>query len=137
MVDAWRRVLYLPRLDELAHHPNLEIRCRALLAAPMSAVRFSMEETVLGALDDPEPRVKLAALTATARMHIHRALRQVEQASQSLDNQVSRLACLVLTSFGKEGNSILQSMVVTGDGRVGAWAAEALGQASAGAASEI
>ncbi len=137
MVDAWRRVLYLPRLDELARHANLEIRCRALLAVPMSAVRFGMEETVLSALDDPEPRVKLAALTATARMHIHRALRQVEQASQSLDNQVSRFACLVLTSFGKEGHSILQSMVVTGDGRVGAWAAEALGQSSAGLSPEV
>jgi hypothetical protein len=132
MVDAWRRVLYLPRLEELARHPNLEIRCRALLVAPLSAVRLGMEQTVVRALDDPHPRVKLAALTATARMHIHSALEQVAQASHSLDNQVSRVACRVLASFGKEGHSILRSMVVTGDGRIGAWAAEALGQATGG-----
>ena len=131
MVDAWRRVLHLPQLESLARHPNPEIRCRALRAAPMSSVRMGMEETVLGALNDPHPRVKLAALAATARMHIYVAMQQVEQAAHSLDNQVSRLACHVLTSFGKEGLAILQYLVVTADGRTGAWAAEALGQASA------
>ena len=49
-----------------------------------------------------------------------------------MDNQVSRLACLVLVSFGREGHSILQYIVVTADRRVGNWAAEALGQFSAG-----
>ena len=137
MVDAWRRLLYLPDLERLAHHPNPEIRCRALRAAPMSVLRSGMEETVVTALNDPHPRVKLAALTATARMHIFSAMQQVEQATHSLDNQVSRLACLVLTSFGKEGLSILQYLVVTADGRIGAWAAEALGQASAGPGLEV
>jgi hypothetical protein len=132
MVDAWRRVLHLPQLETLAHHPNPEIRSLALRAAPVSAVRGSMEQTILRAFEDPSPQVKLAALKATGRLQIRSSLHAVERASYSLDNQVSRLACLVLASFGRDGHSILQYIVVTGDRRVGNWAAEALGHLSAG-----
>ena len=132
MVDAWRRVLHLPQLEALAHHLNPEIRSRALSAAPMSAVRGSLEQTILGAFEDPSPQVKVAALKATARLRIRSSLQAVETASYSVDNQVSRLACLVLASFGRDGYSILQYIVVTADRRVGNWAAEALGQISAG-----
>jgi hypothetical protein len=132
MVDAWRRVLHLPELETLAHHPNPEIRSLALRAAPVSAVRGSLDQTILGAFEDPDPQVKLAALKAAARLQIRSSLHAVERASFSVDNQVSRLACLVLASFGRDGHSILQYIVVTGDRRVGNWAAEALGQLSAG-----
>ena len=131
MVDAWRRVLYLPQLETLAHHANPEIRGLALRAAPVSAVRGGMEQTILSAFDDPNPQVKLAALSATARLQLRSGLHAVERACSSLDNQVSRLACLVLASFGKDGLSILRYMVVAGDRRVGNWAAEALGNLSA------
>jgi hypothetical protein len=132
MVDAWRRVLHLPQLETLAHHPNPEIRSLALRAAPVSAVRGSIEQTILRAFEDPSPQVKLAALKATGRLQIRSSLHAVERASYSLDNQVSRLACFVLASFGRDGHSILQYIVVTGDRRVGNWAAEALGHLSAG-----
>ncbi len=132
MVDAWRRVLHLPQLETLARHPNPEIRSLALRAAPVSAVQGTMEQTILSAFEDPSSQVKLAALRAAARLQIRSSLHVVERASYSLDNQVSRLACLVLASFGNDGHSILQYIVLTGDRRVGNWAAEALGQFSAG-----
>jgi hypothetical protein len=134
MVDSWRRALYLPQLESLTRHPNPEIRSRALRAAPVSAVRGGMEQAVVGAIGDSHPQVKLAALTAAARMQIRGALQAVEQSAYSVDNAVSRLACLVLASFGKEGRWILEYMVITCDRRVGGWAAEALGQASLGKA---
>jgi hypothetical protein len=132
MLEGWRKVLHLPQIATLVEHENPEIRSRALRAAHLSAVRGGLEQSVLRAVDDTRPAVLAAGLVAAARMQVRSAFRGVEKAVNHIDRNVSRMACLTLATFGKDGQSMLEYFVVTGNRRVSGWAAEALTLARTG-----
>jgi hypothetical protein len=135
MIASWRRVLQLPSLPRLFHHSNAKIRSLAIEIAPLAAVRARLESYILGALEDPLPEVQMAALSSVASMRLPSALDAVRRTAYSTDDALSRQACLTLASFGRDGESFLEYLVVAGDQRVAGWAAEGLARLRLGRAS--
>ncbi len=132
MVHGWNRVLRLPAVVKLMAHSNPEIRSRALRLAPLIAVRRETAPSILDAMGDSDTRVQLAALASAARMRLDGAAKAVEACAHSPDDQISRMACLVLGSLGPEGHTVLESKILTADRRVAAWAAESLARVRIG-----
>jgi hypothetical protein len=132
MIESWQRVLSLPALSRLFQHANPEIRSHALRVAPLAEIRAALLPGIHTALEDPQMPVRSAALASAAKMRLHSALPAVQRAVHCGDDTVSRRACLVLASFGPEGHAALDHILLAGDRRIAAWAAEALGRARMG-----
>jgi hypothetical protein len=132
MVESWKRVLSLPALGRLFHHDNPKIRSRAIRVAPLAEIRAVLEPGIHAALEDPHAPVRSAALASAGKMRLHSALPAVKRAVHCGDDTVSRRACLVLAGFGPEGHATLDDIVIAGDRRIAAWAAEALSRARMG-----
>jgi HEAT repeat protein len=129
MVEAWGRALPVPQLTHLMRHPNAAVRARALRLAPLHPELYGLEELILGALEDPDAQVRLAALYSTERLRLKNAVPLLRQYTNSPDDELSRLAFRALAMVGPQGRIILENEILTGESRTASRAAESLAEA--------
>ncbi|MBK9166962.1 MAG: HEAT repeat domain-containing protein [Bryobacterales bacterium] len=130
LAESWRMALRLPFLAEMMQHPSPEVRARALRLAPLAAGGQDVEPYILAALDEDSELVKAAALSVTASLRAPSLLPLLERFATGDSGELARLACAALRGFGPEGVGILRKLLLYGDARSAARAAEALASGS-------
>jgi HEAT repeat protein len=118
--------LRLPFLAEMMQHPSQEVRARALRLAPLAAEGQDVEPYILAALEADSEVVQAAALSVTASLRTPSLLPLLERFATGDSGELARLACAALRGFGPDGAEILRRLLLYGDPRSAARAAEAL-----------
>jgi HEAT repeat protein len=123
-----RAVSALPRLTEYLHHPNRDVREKIIRI--FGEIGGSEQfPAVIGALNDPDPVVRLAAVQALRRLRGEGLVEALEDRCRDADANVRAESARTLGNLGeRKALSKLVDLLRDSNGFVRAAAAEALGK---------
>jgi HEAT repeat protein len=131
MIRACGRGLEIPNLHQLARHQDAAVRAAALRVIPYDLRRRSFEDTLLGALEDGDDGVRIAAIGALGDLGNEDAVPGLARCLRAASASVVVASAHALAALGPAGRRRLDATLLHGDGDAPAAALEALGRAGA------
>jgi hypothetical protein len=126
MAASWRTALRLPEWPALMSKPSPALRASALRLVPLNVAVQEVEPYIVEALEDEDVQVREAALIAVCQLRIGSTLPLLAYIAAGESGELARLACLALSRLGPEGVECLRTILLEGDPRAAARAAESL-----------
>ena len=126
MAASWRSALRLPDLPVLLNHGSTAVRAAALRVAPLNTAGASPEPYIVAALESDDLAVREAALAAVCQLRIGSTLPLLAHVASGESGELARLACLALSRLEPEGVDCLRTILLEGNPRAAACAAEYL-----------
>jgi HEAT repeat protein len=128
MLRAWKRVLPVRNVEALLHHDSGAVRAAALRALPW-VESIDAPRTVRIGLRDRDPRVRIAAADAAARMGLEDAMPQLAENLAGDDRDVALASAFALASLSG-GAKLLEQTLTSPNRTAASLALEALEKAS-------
>ncbi len=110
MLAAWERVIPVTDLGDLLEHIDPRVRLQAIRLAPLVAAQARHQRSILTALDDPDPELRLAAAHASARISLLAAMPALARSLRLGPARSARAAAAALAEMPPRGWETLEEL---------------------------
>ena len=110
MLGSWQRAIPLDDLRDLLDHRDSRVRLRAIRLAPLVALPASNRGSIMTALEDPDPELRLAAAVVIGRLRLVEALPALARSLRLGSARVARAAANSLAEMPPRGWQTLEEL---------------------------